>query len=133
MDDRPVNRIACLFLGVKRKLRSVLAEVTVCLHDFPPAIMVPHESRRNARPGAGCRIFLRTKSRTSTRSGTPSTLLSVHPLPLCLLSPPPEQLRRNGVGAPRCSPAESLSHLMGQKPVRAPPSTPVPNHSAIGF
>src|SRR6266853_4821867 len=37
---------------------------------------------------------------------------------------------RNGVGAPRCSPAESLSHLMAQKPARAPPSTPAPNRSA---
>src|SRR6266436_5082196 len=29
--------------------------------------------------------------------------------------------------------AESLSHLMAQRPAHAPPSTPAPNHSAIGF
>src|SRR5258708_39602531 len=75
----------------------------------------------------------RTKSRTSTLSGTPSTLLSDPPLPPCSLSRPPGQLHRNGAGGRRCSPAESLSLRIAQKPARAPPSTPAPNRLAIGF
>src|SRR6266481_7088707 len=62
MEDRPANRIACLCERVKRKLRSVPAEVTACLGDFPPAMMVPHESRRNAWSRARRRIFLRPQS-----------------------------------------------------------------------
>src|SRR5882757_3377054 len=62
MDDHPVNRIACLYRRVKRKLRSVHGEVTACLEDFPPAMMVLHESHRNALPRPGRRIFLRVES-----------------------------------------------------------------------
>src|SRR6266436_4684559 len=79
MDDRPPNRIACLFPGVKRKLRSVPAEVTVCLHDFPPAMMVPHESRRNARPGPGCRIFFRPQSLRHCGDARPASALRSSP------------------------------------------------------
>src|SRR5713101_1387357 len=62
MEDRPFNRIAWLYQRVKRKLRSVHAEVTACLDDFPPAMMVPHESHRNAWPRARRRIFFRPQS-----------------------------------------------------------------------
>src|SRR6267143_30471 len=79
MDDRPPNRIACLFPGVKRKLRSVPAEVTVCLRDFPPAMMVPHESRRNTRPGPGCRIFFRPQSLRHCGDARPASALRSSP------------------------------------------------------
>src|SRR6266853_5035192 len=79
MDDRPPNRIACLFPGVKRKLRSVPAEVTVCLRDFPPAMMVPHESRRNTRPGPRCRIFFRPQSLRHCGDARPASALRSSP------------------------------------------------------
>src|SRR6266436_4684558 len=92
---------------------------------LPPSLQVPSRST--------CWNSLRTKSPTSIRFGTPSTRSFVRQPLLCSLSPPPGQPPRNGVGAPRCSPAESLSLRTAQRPARGPPSTLAPNRSAIGF
>ncbi len=51
------------------------AEVTACLSDFPPAMMVPHESRRNPRPRARRRIFLRPQSLRHCRDARPAPAL----------------------------------------------------------
>src|SRR5258708_30060791 len=59
MDDRPAIRIACSQKHVKRKLGTFHAEVIACLGGFPPAMMFPHESHRNARPPARRWILLR--------------------------------------------------------------------------